>query len=95
MTVKRRQQAIKEESILELRPRYPILGGWSYNFTVGWDAPLEKSVHRTQDGSYILAVPFITGMADVAVENVDFVVVLPEGATQVAPSLSQSSLAPT
>ncbi|ORY50690.1 Ribophorin I [Leucosporidium creatinivorum] len=26
-------------SLLELIPRYPLMGGWNYTFTIGYDAP--------------------------------------------------------
>ena len=32
-----------KSSILELKPRYPILGGWNYTFTLGYDTPLESA----------------------------------------------------
>jgi oligosaccharyltransferase complex subunit alpha (ribophorin I) len=32
------------DGILELRPRYPVLGGWNYSFTVGWDSPLGEAL---------------------------------------------------
>lgn len=45
-------------SILELRPRYPVLGGWNYTFTLGWDAPLRDSArYDSKTGRYVLGVP--------------------------------------
>jgi oligosaccharyltransferase complex subunit alpha (ribophorin I) len=86
-----------EESLLELRPRYPILGGWNYTFTVGWDADLGDVLKKGESsGEYVLGVPFLTGLEDVAVDEVEFVVVLPEGASYVYPLLlplpSESSI---
>lgn len=69
-------------STLELRPRYPVLGGWNYTFTIGWDQPLAESVRQTTEGEYVLAVPFVVaGLRDLVWEDVEFVVILPEGAT--------------
>ncbi|KAL7413043.1 putative oligosaccharyltransferase alpha subunit [Mrakia frigida] len=84
-TVKRRVPAAAEQgSVLELRPRYPIAGGWNFTFTVGWDAPLGDSLKRLSGGEYLLGVPFLTGMTDVAVDEVEFTVILPEGAKDVS-----------
>lgn len=63
------------EATLELKPRYPLFGGWRYKFRVGWNAKLEKYLRRISrstaptssvgtsaptDG-YILKVPFLEG----------------------------------
>lgn len=77
--------AKKEDwSTLELRPRYPVLGGWNYTFTVGWDQPLADSLRLADGGEYVLGVPFVVGgLRDIVWEDVEFVVILPEGATSV------------
>lgn len=72
------------EALLELRPRYPLLGGWNYTFTVGWDAPLADSLkYSAEDDRYVLAVPFWTPLKDVVVGDEELRVVLPEGARDV------------
>lgn len=69
-------------SLLELRPRYPMLGGWSYNFTLGWDAPLGDSVkYDAKEDKYILGVPFWTPIAGASVDHAEVQIILPEGAT--------------
>ena len=74
----------ERHSILELRPRYPLLGGWNYTFTLGWDAPLGHSVsYDAKNGNYILAVPFLTHIPHSAVDDAEVKVVLPEGAEYV------------
>lgn len=67
-------------SILEITPRYPLMGGWNYTFTVGYDAPLEDFVKKSPSGSFVLAVPFLTPVTDVAVDAVELSIRLPEGA---------------
>ena len=43
-----------------MRPRYPILGGWKYSFTLGWDAPLGDSAsYDAKTGTYIAEVPIM------------------------------------
>ncbi|KAF8524598.1 oligosaccharyl transferase alpha subunit [Hysterangium stoloniferum] len=71
-------------SILELKPRYPIVGGWSYNFTLGWDAPLGDSVkYDAKRDRYVLGVPFWTPIPGASVDEAEVTVILPEGATDV------------
>jgi len=80
----------REPAVLELQPRYPILGGWNYSFTIGYDLPLAEYVKMrsgAKKGQYVAAVPFLTPVKDVAVDNVRVEVRLPEGARCV-PSLS-------
>lgn len=70
------------EGTLELRPRYPILGGWNYSFTVGWDMPLSENLHTDSDRA-VLEVPFLTPLKGVVVDKEEFTIILPEGATDV------------
>jgi oligosaccharyltransferase complex subunit alpha (ribophorin I) len=69
-------------SILELRPRYPLLGGWNYSFTLGWDSPLEDSAsYDKSTGRYIVEVPIMTPIPGAVVNEEVLAVILPEGAT--------------
>lgn len=70
-------------AVLELKPRYPMLGGWEYDFTVGWDNPLGQYLSKGSGGvgEMSLRVPFLTGLRDVVVDEAEVVIVLPEGAT--------------
>lgn len=69
-------------SVLEIRPRYPVLGGWNYTFTLGWDAPLRDwAAYDRKTGKNLVAVPFLNTFKDVAVDEAEFKVILPEGAT--------------
>jgi oligosaccharyltransferase complex subunit alpha (ribophorin I) len=69
-------------SILELKPRYPILGGWNYSFTLGWDAPLETAVtYDKSSGKYTLAVPIMTTIPGAVISHENLQIILPEGAT--------------
>jgi len=67
------------EGSLQLRPRYPLLGGWNYTFTVGWDMPL-GDVLKSQGSKKVLGVPFLTGWRDLLVDDAELRVILPEGA---------------
>jgi len=72
------------EANLELKPRYPIFGGWNFPFRIGWDANLRNSLRTVKGGGYVLNVPFLEGpkMSEgVSYEKINLRVILPEGAT--------------
>lgn len=69
-------------SVLELRPRYPIWGGWNYTFTLGWDAPLaDYAGYDAKTGRYTVGVPIMTVIPGAVVDEATINIVLPEGAT--------------
>lgn len=73
----------KREASLELKPRYPIFGGWKYPFTIGWNANAANFVRKTASGGYVFKTPFLEGPKQVeGVEYglVNLRVLLPEGA---------------
>lgn len=73
----------KREALLELKPRYPIFGGWKYPFTIGWNSNAANFLRRTASGGYVLKVPFLEGPKQaegVEYEQVNVRVLLPEGA---------------
>lgn len=82
------------EANLELKPRYPIFGGWYYNFHIGWNANLGSFLRTLKKGQgKILKVPFLEGPTmgeGVSYERVELRIILPEGATNVK---YQSSIA--
>lgn len=73
------------EANLELKPRYPLFGGWKYSFKVGWDGDLKSFLRKLKKGDgYVLKVPFLEGPKQaegVEYEKVVLRVILPEGAT--------------
>jgi oligosaccharyltransferase complex subunit alpha (ribophorin I) len=76
----------KREAILELKPRYPLFGGWKYPFTIGWNSNAANFVRKTAAGGYVLKVPFFEGpkqVEGVEYEHVTVRVVLPEGSENV------------
>ncbi|PBP18402.1 oligosaccharyltransferase alpha subunit [Diplocarpon rosae] len=77
----------KREASLEIKPRYPIFGGWNYPFRVGWDADLKKFLRKLKTGDgYVLNVPFLEGPKQpegIEYEHVELRVILPEGAENV------------
>jgi oligosaccharyltransferase complex subunit alpha (ribophorin I) len=68
-------------SFLEIRPRFPLLGGWNYTYTLGWDAPLGDSAkYDKETGKYLVAIPFMTPIPGAAVDEASFTITFPEGA---------------
>lgn len=76
-----------KEALLELRPRYPVFGGWKYKFRIGWDADLKRFLRKATTGdSYALKVPFLEGPKEaegIEYGKVVLRVILPEGAQNV------------
>ncbi|KAF9247041.1 Ribophorin I [Melanogaster broomeanus] len=71
-------------SIFEMRPRYPILGGWNYSFTLGFDTPLQDSVSwDAATGKYIVGVPAMTHIPASVINEAEVNIILPEGATDI------------
>lgn len=77
---------------LVLKPRFPIFGGWHYNFTIGWTLPLRQYLHSTEPSksaldpeisadadTYILAVPMLDGPVDTIYDKAEISFILPEG----------------
>lgn len=84
-----------KEAHLELKPRFPVFGGWNYSFTVGWNHELGKFLRADTTGEeFVLKVPFLEGPKQpTAYDEVDVVVILPEGAKWVSRTLDISSAA--
>jgi oligosaccharyltransferase complex subunit alpha (ribophorin I) len=77
----------KREASLEIKPRYPVFGGWNYPFRVGWNADLKKFLRKLSIGhGYVLNVPFLEGPKQsegIEYEHIELRVILPEGAEYV------------
>ncbi|CAG9971398.1 unnamed protein product [Clonostachys byssicola] len=76
----------KREALLELKPRYPIFGGWKYPFTIGWNSNAANFVRKTATGGFVFKAPFLEGPKQaegVEYENINVRVLLPEGAENV------------
>ena len=76
------------EASLELKPRYPVFGGWKYSFKIGWNNALSSVLRKlkTSSDTYILSVPLLEGPKmpeGIQYERFVLRVILPEGATNV------------
>ena len=72
----------KRNAQLELKPRYPIFGGWNYTFVVGYNNKLGKFL-KHKGSRYMLTVPFLEGAVDMTYDDIRLRVILPEGAKNV------------
>ncbi|KAL7662987.1 Dolichyl-diphosphooligosaccharide--protein glycosyltransferase subunit 1 [[Candida] zeylanoides] len=70
------------QGYLVLQPRFPLFGGWHYNFTVGWYADAGDSVHKVDAApdTYIVRFPLLSTIQDITYEDVVVNFYLPEGA---------------
>lgn len=78
-----------------MQPRFPLFGGWKYNFTLGWNNKMENFVHTTHkdDDVYIAKFPLLNGLREIYYDDVYLNFYLPEGSEFIAfhaPILSES-----
>jgi oligosaccharyltransferase complex subunit alpha (ribophorin I) len=76
----------KPKQKLELRPRFPMFGGWKTEFTLGYNMPTSAYLGTEySSGKYILRVPFIPDW-EYGITITDHVlkVILPEGSSDVS-----------
>lgn len=74
----------KKRTVLELRPRFPLFGGWNYNWYHGYNLNLWDFVkYSTSLDKYVMDVDLVQGISDVPVDLLRVKVVLPEGATEI------------
>ncbi|KAI3402564.2 OST1 [Candida oxycetoniae] len=65
---------------LLLSPRFPIFGGWHYNFTLGWTEDMSQIVHQSNQDTneYLIRLPILNTLRDVTYEDVYLEFYLPE-----------------
>ncbi|KAF6257504.1 Ribophorin I-domain-containing protein [Scenedesmus sp. NREL 46B-D3] len=76
-----------KETAIEVRLRYPLMGGWKTDFTLGYSVPLEGFLYRRPKGKLRLLMELSTSFNDVWVEQLTTRVVLPEGAKHIKATL--------
>ena len=71
-----------QSTTFEFRPRYPLLGGWNYSFTLGWDSPLrDYGGWDHENKRYLVGIPLQTTIPTAVVDEAEVKIILPEGAT--------------
>lgn len=65
-----------------MQPRYPLFGGWKYNFTMGWTNKLDNFVHRVtgEEDTYVAQFPLLNGLREIYYDDVYLSFYLPENA---------------
>ncbi|KAJ3070858.1 hypothetical protein HDU99_002567 [Rhizoclosmatium hyalinum] len=82
------RKSMIRDSIMDVKPRYPLYGGWKYNWHHTYDVPLNDYLKvDSKSGRYILNVKFMGSLSNVTIEDARLRVVLPEGATNVKVAL--------
>ncbi|KAI9228757.1 MAG: Ribophorin I [Piptocephalis tieghemiana] len=72
-----------QSKVIELRPRFPLFGGWRYQWYYGYNTPLSSAVRRVSEGSYALRLNFVEAHPQWTVDEAVVRVVLPEGASNI------------
>ena len=70
-----------KQTLLQLKPRYPLFGGWKYKWHHGYDVSLSSFMKREAGNKHVLRLPFTGALKNITVEKMIFELVLPEGAT--------------
>eukprot|EP00011_Vannellida_sp_DIVA3-517-6-12_P005211 CAMPEP_0114627758 /NCGR_PEP_ID=MMETSP0168-20121206/12465_1 /TAXON_ID=95228 ORGANISM="Vannella sp., Strain DIVA3 517/6/12" /NCGR_SAMPLE_ID=MMETSP0168 /ASSEMBLY_ACC=CAM_ASM_000044 /LENGTH=471 /DNA_ID=CAMNT_0001839109 /DNA_START=14 /DNA_END=1429 /DNA_ORIENTATION=- len=68
---------------LDITPRFMLFGGWKIDWLSGYNLPSASYLSQNDAGSYVLSIPFTSGLVDTFVEELQYSVVLPEGAYDV------------
>lgn len=85
-------------AVLDLRPRFPVFGGWKYSFKVGWNEDLSSFLRKATGDTYVLKVPFLDCFRmpeGVQYEKIEVRVILPELARNVKYELVDGAGLPT
>ncbi|GFR43910.1 hypothetical protein Agub_g5044, partial [Astrephomene gubernaculifera] len=68
---------------LDFELRYPLMGGWKEDFTIGYSVPLTGFLSYTPAGKRRLTMELASPLEEVYVEDMVVRVVLPEGASDI------------
>jgi oligosaccharyltransferase complex subunit alpha (ribophorin I) len=70
----------KRRSVLELRPRYPVYGGWKYTWFHGYTIPQLGFLSSLGNDEHELSVSLLPSIKGLVCEKAKLKVILPEGA---------------
>lgn len=79
------QVKYEEKSVdVDLLPRFPLAGGWSTSFELGYDVPLSEFLLRNdRSGQLVFRYPFTPSIPQVTIRDYVLRVVLPEGSSDI------------
>jgi len=73
----------KDSVELDLRPRFPLFGGWRTHYTLGYNVPSFEYLFHTNE-NYLLKMRLIDHIYDdMAIDEVVVKIILPEGCTNI------------
>lgn len=74
----------KDWTELELRPRFPLFGGWQSSYVLGYSVPSYQYLYKTETGEYVLKIRIFDHIFDdMVVEELETRVVLPIGVSNI------------
>lgn len=74
----------KDWTELELRPRFPLFGGWQSSYILGYSVPSFQYLYKTQTGEYVLKMRIFDHIFDdMIIEELETKVVLPVGVSNI------------
>jgi len=73
----------RQETVIEINPRFPMFGGWQTEFEIGYNTPAKKLLSVLDDGSYLLNASFGSMFSSVAIDAAEIRVIFPEGSSAI------------
>lgn len=74
---------LKDSVELDLRPRFPLFGGWKTHYTLGYNVPSYEYLFSSGD-QYLLKMRVIDHIFDdMIIEKATVKIILPEGSTNI------------
>jgi len=68
---------------VEIRPRFPLFGGWKTKYTLGYNIPSYESLF-TFGNEYVISMPFLDHIYDdLVVNKITLKIILPEGVSNI------------
>jgi len=82
----------KQETVMEVQPRFPMFGGWKAEFEIGYNLPASAYLSvidqygesdSVRHGNYLLDVPFGSMFPAAAIDSATVRIILPEGSSAI------------
>ncbi|VVC26266.1 Ribophorin I [Cinara cedri] len=75
------QRTLLDSVELDIRPRFPLFGGWKTHYTIGYNVPAYEYLYNSGE-DYLLKMRLIDHLYDnMIIEDVTVVIILPEGSS--------------
>jgi oligosaccharyltransferase complex subunit alpha (ribophorin I) len=69
---------------LELRPRFPLFGGWKTEYYMGYNLPTESCLFIDDNGNYVLNTTLIANWdIGMAIDDAEVRIIFPEGSSKI------------